>query len=108
MRRISSYCVALALLLSGCTENLPVAWEAQQEMDVFVDTDRNAYVVKFRLLPGDICVPGGKAYSKTFAYTEIVCPRRGAGWVRATQFKVFDSKRPEGMPLTTQVGRSYP
>jgi hypothetical protein len=96
------------LLLSGCDKGEPVAWEAQKEMKVFVDPEQNSNVVKFMLVRGDICVPGREAFSKAFAFREVVCPRRGVGWVAATEFKVFDAEHPEGKPLMQESGRSYP
>ena len=91
--------LVLAVLLTGCSESAPVAWEAKADIEAYVDYKYNSQVVKFKLVRGDICVPGREEYSKAFAFREVVCPHRGIGWVRSLEFMVFDGSAPAGTPL---------
>jgi hypothetical protein len=91
--------VMLTLALAGCQPAGPVAWEAQQPIEAYQDAQYNAQVRVFTLAKGDLCVPARTVYGKAFIYREVMCPHHGVGWVRSTEFKVFDSASPNGTPL---------
>ena len=90
----------LVFFLSGCVERHPVAWEAQREVKVYVDPAGDAQAVKFVLVAGDICVPGKEVFEKSYGYTEVICPKRGVGWVADPYFKVYDITHPNGRDMT--------
>lgn len=99
LKKIGKCWLVLAVLLVGCRQSPPVAWEAEADIEAYVDYKYNSQVVKFKLVRGDICTPGREEYSKIFAFREVVCPRRGVGWVKSREFMVFDASHPGGSPL---------
>jgi len=88
--------ISLVFLVSilGCHKNYePRSLVATKTISVYKTYEGDALQEIFKLTPGDQCAVGREEVEKMFGYLEIVCPRKGYGWVvKGPDYEIIDKE----------------
>jgi len=86
--------VALLTTLTtlGCTEKQDLEiWVVKEKMPLYKTYIKDKLEIKTVLTKGDICIPGKTVITKAFQYREVLCLKKGYGWIVDDYFQKIKS-----------------
>jgi hypothetical protein len=83
----------LASMLGCQKDHGPRALVAKKTMSVYKTHEGDAQQEIFKLSPGDQCAVGREEVEKVYGYVEVVCPKKGYGWVEmSSDYEIIDKE----------------